>query len=32
MTEDFIGKNGRLEEEFVAAANSSLKEVAFENF
>ncbi len=30
MTEDFIGKNGRLEEEFVAAKDTKLHMVAFE--
>lgn len=30
MTEDFIGKNGRLEEEFVAAKDARLHMVAFE--
>lgn len=32
MTEDFIGKNGRLEEFFVSADNENLKTVAFEKF
>lgn len=32
MAEDFIGKNGNLEEQFIAAENGSLKTVAFEKF